>query len=174
MKTKILALIALSSILILSGCSNDSTVSETVNPVGSWGEMNGEVLNLDQPWISFANDGTLIASDGGENCPTFPGTWEQEDSLLTLRPQPNSVASCSDAKISSATEATVSEDTISLRDSRGNELIEVPFLSPNPGLHSEAISKRIGENASKVAEEIAKAESPIITEDVEDQKGDRF
>lgn len=81
MKTRIFAVIALGSALILSGCSSNTPASESVSPVGSWGEMSGEVLNLDQPWISFANDGTLIASDGGENCPSFPGTWEQKDSL---------------------------------------------------------------------------------------------
>lgn len=182
MRTKILAGIALVSLLGLTGCAA-AQEEAAISPVGSWGVMDGELLDLNQSWIAFSNDGTLAASDGGAECSGFPGTWEQKGSELTLKPLGSITSSCGDATVSSATEAKISEDSLTLFDSRGNQLTEIPFISSNPGLHNEASSVKLGEKASDLAKQVQEANegessedsnTPSIADSTEEDKGGRF
>jgi heat shock protein HslJ len=80
----------------LVGCAGGSGAVSEKDLVGTWA-LDEEFTSPEQPFISFSDDGTWIASDG---CNQVRGTWElARDGSLTTTSGPSTLMACEGAQL---------------------------------------------------------------------------
>ncbi|MFB9307843.1 heat shock protein HslJ [Agromyces hippuratus] len=108
---------------LLSACAGNSGTApvETVDPVGTWGDVSA----TGEPSLAFGNGGSLSGTDG---CNRLVGSWTAEGDTVTFVEVASTRMLCEgvDPWLSALATATVSGDTLTVFDESGAEIGTLP------------------------------------------------
>lgn len=132
------AVVALLTALALSGCMA-AGIPAPATPeslVGTW-SLDGTFTSPEQPFVSFARDGSWSASDG---CNHVSGDWDlSPDGALSVTSGPQTSSACDGAPLPGAVLAAarvdIRNDTLVLHGSRSADVTELvrskdPLVGP--------------------------------------------
>ncbi len=133
---------AVLAVAALAGCATGagSAVPATeADLVGTWA-LDEEFSSPEQPFISFSDDGSWIASDG---CNQVRGTWQLgEDGSLTTTSGPSTLMACDGAQLplamAQATSVEILVDTLILTSS-GESTTTVLVRSTDPAVGPQGL-----------------------------------
>ena len=104
---------------LLSACAGNpgTEPAETVDPVGTW----GDVAATDEPSLVLGDDGSLTGTDG---CNRLVGTWTAEADTVTFVDVASTRMACEgvDTWLSALATGTIAGDTLTVLDESGDEI----------------------------------------------------
>jgi heat shock protein HslJ len=107
------------AVAALSACSGNpgGEPTETVDPVGTW----GDVATTDEPSLVLADDGALTGTDG---CNRLVGTWTADDETVTFVDVASTRMMCEgvDTWLSALATGTIAGDTLTVFDESGEKI----------------------------------------------------
>lgn len=121
---------------VLTACAgNPAEPAETVDPVGTW----GDVAATGEPSLVLGDDGSLTGTDG---CNRLIGTWTAEADTVTFVEVASTRMLCEgvDTWLSALATGTIADDTLTVQDESGEEIGTLERASDDAAAPSAAPS----------------------------------